>query len=196
MAIHGVVGPQMPKNARVRALTGEPLFKRLILCNQCRCTARIGSGKGTRLRSGRPTRPRFARTRLFFGGNRLKPLAIRRDIVPWVLRTSLDRDSILQAVRLEADAIVASMRFASTWMLLSPILLIRPGSVFAQPLHPPGIPHNRASSSSSSLLAQTPVLPQLPVRSGLVPPDSLSACPRSPGSCLFASCHRSQAAFA
>ena len=156
MAIRGVVGPQMPKNARVRALTGEPLFKRLILCNQCRCTARIGSGKGTRPRSGRPTRPRFARTRLFFGGNRLKPLAIRRDIVPWVLRTSLDRDSILQAVRLEADAIVASMRFASTWMLLSPILLIRPGSVFVQPLHLPGIPHNRASSSSSSLLARAP----------------------------------------
>lgn len=133
---------------------------------------------------------------VFFGNNCLKPLAIRRDIGSWVLRISLNRDSILQAVRLEADAIVASMRFASTWMLLPPILLIRPGSVFAQPLHLPGIPHNRASSSSSSLLARAPCFLSSPFARASCLLDSLSASPRSPDSCLLANWLRSQTAFA
>lgn len=122
-------------------------------------------------------------------------------------RISLDRDSILQSVRLEADAIVASVRFAFAWMLLPFILLIRPGSVFAQPLHLPGIPHNRVPSSSSSPFAralcflglpfaQTPCFLRSPFARASCLLDSLSASPRSPDSCLLASCLRLQAAFA
>lgn len=144
---------------------------------------------------------------MFFGGNCLKPLAIRRDIGSWVLRISLDRDSILQAVRLEAGAIVAFVRFAFAWMLSPFILLIRLESVFAQPLYLPGIPHNRASSSSSSLLARAPCFLGLPFAQTpcfLSSPfarvscllESLSASLRSPDSCLLANWLRSQAAFA
>lgn len=161
MAIRGVIGPQMPKNARVRALTGEPLLKRLIVCNQCRCTARNGFGQERfRAREGQHD----------LGLHALACFLAATALNPWVLCISLDRDSVSQAVCLEAGA---SRCFRAFRIYLD--------AASAHPPHPPGI-RIRPAFASAWLSAQlglvlvqlparpNPVLPRLPVRSGLVPP--------------------------
>lgn len=145
MAIHGVVGPQMPKNARVRALTGEPLLKRLIICNQCRCTARNGFGQERfRAREGQHD----------LGLHALACFLAATALNPWrfdAISTLGCFASAWIAIRYRKQSVskqaraAASVRFASTWMLPPPILLIRLESVFAQPLQLPGFPRNWAS---------------------------------------------------
>ena len=204
MAIHGVVGPQMPKNARVRALTGEPLLNRLIVCDQCRCTARIGSGQ---------ERDRAWEGQQGLGLHALACFLAATALNPWRFDAISTPGYFASAwiairycrLRLEAGAIVVSMRFVSTWMLplpssssawdpYSPSLCIclafrmigpRPNSLLA-----------RAPCFLSLPFARAPCFHCSPFTRASCLLDFLSPSPRSPDSCLFASCLRSQSSFA
>ena len=159
------------------------MLKRLILCNQRRCTARIDPGKG---------RDRAWECQQGLGLHALACFLAATALNPW-----------------RFDAISTPGYFASAWIAIRycrqsvskpalssfPCVSCLPGCCLLHPPHPPGIRIRPAfasawhSAQSGPVLVQlpvrpspvlprspirpNPVLPQIPVRSGLVPPRLL-----------------------
>ena len=183
MAIHGVVGPQMPKNARVRAPTGEPLLKRLIICNQCRRTARNGFGQ---------ERDRAWEGQQGLGLHALACFLAATALNPWRF-DAISAPGCSHQPGSRFDIAISPSR-SRCYRRFRAFRVCLDAASFHPP-HPPGIRIRPAfasawhSAQSGPVLVQlpvrpspvlprspirpNPVLPQIPVRSGLVPPRLL-----------------------